>query len=199
MPLENRRPFANRSSNNLWAVGNEGFELAFLLGSDGLLRISGIISRTGSEQDWTPSSPAPFGPVLLIEGEPSELFFEGIDIGGDGPDLTLTYRSPVGLQVSHVIRPSSRTAAFRTWTTLTNDSNHDIEEISRFDALNLGLGVTDAEPLATYLTGWLGGPRIDAPGRPPAAFAYGSWISPLLYGEDAQTTAPGPSRGLARV
>jgi len=187
-------PFARQNSPNLFAMGNDTFELAIGLGDDALPRLTRLACGGETGIDWTPASAAPLGPVLEVDGQvhapdSPNLSFEGVTIDDDEAGVTLTWSFTGGLRLEHAIRPAADRPLFRAWTTLTNVSGQDIGGIGRFDALNMRLGMSQAHPRATYLNGWLDGPRAEAPGHPPVPFDYPAWIYPLLYGHDA---APPP-------
>ncbi|MFH1568730.1 MAG: alpha-galactosidase [Gemmatimonadota bacterium] len=180
--------FARRIGPDRFALGNDTFELAIEVDGDGLPRLSRLLCRDDRGADWSPPSAAALGPVLEVDGQTHapgslDLPFAGVCVDEEAAGLTIGYRFSHGLQVEHTIRPAADRAAFRTWTKLTNATGRDLGGIGRFDALNLHLGLSPAAPAASYVTGWLDGPRVEAPGRPPAPFAYPSWISPLMYGD----------------
>ena len=192
--------FAHRRAGDLWVIGNDLFELAIALDGDHLPRLRGLTSRVRRSLEWTPGTSVAVGPVLEIDGRvhtpgSADLRFEEIAVDGDGPGLRLDYRLSGGLHVGYSLRPSPEKAAFRTWTILTNGSTGDLGGISRMDALNLRIGVSDAEPKVSYLTGWLDGPRLEAPGHHSVPFAYSSWIPRLLYGDGPHTFPPPPAGG----
>lgn len=123
------------------------------------------------------------------------LRFVGCDATDDALELRLRYALANGLQITLHLRASAERAALQSWVTLQNPTDAPVAAITRFDALALRLGVSAADPEATYLLGWLYGPRADAPGRPTVPFAYPSWIPDLLYGAGPRPRLFAPEAG----
>jgi alpha-galactosidase len=201
-------PITSQPVRAEWSVGNQLLEMAFALDADGWPALARL--RLAGDVEFAPP-PAPFGPTVAAgdavyrPGAPGMTFAGGelIQAGGS-QELRLNYVCGNGLRVCHHVSPSRDLAAWRSWTTLANPPVPDgsrlppapIERIRYWDAVRLAVGVSDAEPHAACLLGWLDGPRADAPGKPPVPHAYPSWIPRLLYGDGAPTP-PEPPPGWA--
>ena len=178
--------FAATIGTNRVRIGNDLFELVVSLNPNGLPVVHQLVSRVSRSVDW--NCGAVVAPVLEIGGQryacaDGNLAFKSMDIDTVTHLLRLRYETATGIMLCHCLMPSTRYPVLITWTVLENVGTQPITGISRFDALNLRLGVSAAEPLCTYLLGWLYGPRVDAPGRHTVPYAYPSWIPYLLYGD----------------
>ena len=189
-----------RDLGDRWVIENASFGISLSLNEQGVPILSHLRGNSLPDVDW--ASGCPLGPVIEVNGETYDLdsgglSFLGAEVDDEGPELRLNYRCPTGLRVSHHLKPSPEKAVLTFWTTLTNESESDIEGITRFDVFNLNVSVSEAEPLVAYLLGWLDGPRADAPGRHAIPYPYPSWIPRLLYGDDAPPPPPPPPGGWA--
>jgi len=188
--------FVRALTGQLWSMGNDRFELILARRLDGWPVLQRL-ALAGSEVDWAaPGVDLPWGPAIGM-GSPARTFGPGnglecmgVDIGPAGDELLLRFAGPDGLRVVQHIKPSADKAVLRLWVTLTNESGETISGITRFDAANLTLQFSPAEPQTGYILGWMEGPRADAPGRPPLPFKYGGWIPRFLYGEGFQIPPP---------
>ncbi len=193
-----------------WAIGNELCEMEIALDAGGAPILSAI-RMAGGAADWAPPAGlAALGPAVEVAGAQYKpgatgMSFAGAAVEADapapsmasaGPALRLAYRCENGLEVHHYLSPAPVQAVWRTWTRLVNPTGRPIDGITRFDALNLTLGVSPAEPQAAYLLGWLDTPRADAPGRPPIPFKFAGWIPKLMYGG---SSADHPSAARSRL
>ena len=195
-----KTPYARQIDAAQWAIGNPHFELRVSAVKNGTPEVT-VLMLTDSNQSLHAPGHA-FGPAIEIAGEvyrPGQpgMAFEGmeaVDTPNSRPELQLAYACG-GLRVCHHLSPSAGRPAWRSWTTLTNASSATIEGITRFDALSLRTGMSQAEPQAAYLLGWLDGPRADAPGGHAIPYPYPSWIPRLLYGDGAPNPPPPPPGG----
>lgn len=187
--------YATALTDSHWEIGNAYFRLAIKHDGAGGLTVDQLTLADAAHVNWA-SQQRPFGPVIQIGEQVLQLgagltFTEAqIDAG---LELRLCYTSDSGLRVTQHLTPSPDKAFWRSWVALVNESDATLE-ISRFDAANLNVGMSDAEPQAGYMLGWLEGPRADAPGRPPLPFKYGGWIPKFLYGE-GYVIPPPPAGG----
>jgi alpha-galactosidase len=186
-----------------WEIGNPVLSLRLDVNRDGLPFPSRLELVGAPQKGWVNGDdPALFGPVVVIGsrtigGREGGLTFDRADAEAAHRRLTLRYRCEPGLEICHHLEMDPELPVLRSWTTLENHGPAAVEGIRRFDALNVELRTSDAEPQAAYLLGWLDGPRIDAPGKPPAPFPYPSWIPRLLYGDGAPSPPPPPPMGWA--
>ncbi len=195
----------DQASDHQWSLRNMQVELTLALNGQGQPYIARLIGAGGS--DWVTKDKQPFGPVVIVDEQvfqpgASTMAFTGAEAQSGKTGLCLKYLCQNGLEVHHHLRLSADRPVWRCWTTLINTTDHTCQAITRFDALNISLGTSGAEPQVAYLLGWLFGPRMDAPGRPPSPYPYPSWIPRLLYGENAvlpQPPAGGWSSSLLRL
>ena len=191
------KPFVHAAGGSQWAIGNDLFELCIFLGPEAEPRVLSLSTVRGQ---WRPGLEGnALGPLVEASGETfvpgsANMAFTGAEADNDRAELRLSYTCGNDLLVRHHLSPSRDQAAWRSWTALCNPTAEPVRGISRFDAMSLRLGVSDAEPQVAYLLGWLDGPRADMPGRHAIPFPYPLWIPRLLYGDGAPLPPP-PSGG----
>lgn len=183
-----------------YRLGNADFELRIARNAEGAPVITRWVASTRPDQDW--SCGAAIAPTVVIGGRAcvggsSDLPCTAIAAEASEGRLCLTFAAANGLVVRHYLQPAATQAVLNAWTELECPVPPDLAGIERFDALNLVLPTSGEQPWAAYLTGWLWGPRAEAPGRPTVPFAYPSWIPRLLYGDGAPTPPPPPAGGWA--
>ena len=194
--------FAHVQSDQSSSIGNDCFSLTIGLNATGLPVITTLTLARTSQVAWA-SPRHPFGPAIQV-GDKLFQLGDGLIFTGASADETVTelhlhYTCDAGLSVTQHLMPSPDKAIWRSWVTLTNDSDHTIDGLKRFDATNIVFQVSEAEPQAGYILGWMEGPRADAPGRPPLPWKYGGWIPKFLYGEDFVIPPPPPGGWAAPV
>jgi len=184
-----------RLGDSSFALGNDLFELTIAVPIDGLPVVEQLVSREHADLDW--GSGKEIAPaVSVVDGEAQRavgLSCSGVRVSEAGDELLLLYAGDGGLEVCHHLRPVATVPVWHCWTMITNTG--DQKDVGRVDALGFGLGVSGAVPQVAYVLGWLDGPRVEAPGRPPIPFPYDSWIPRLLYGDGAPTPPPPPEGG----
>jgi alpha-galactosidase len=192
--------YVRQVSESQWSLGNGGFELAVQVADGAVL----AQARCGARA-W----PVRVSPIVIAGGETYQAGTPGMVLGGidcikavdpgtgaTGPALRLNYTCANDLQVCHYLAPAPKEPVWRSWTSLTNPAGQTVDcAITRFDAFNVSVGVSAAEPQSAYLLGWLDTPRADAPGRPPIPFKFTGWIPKLIYGDKPPTILPPPAAG----
>ncbi len=192
---------ARQVDHTHWSIGNASFELTLQAGADG--RVSGLARRGGLA--W----PVQVAPAVVTGGQTFQPGAPGMTFTGaeivDAPDpgsgrssvaLRLDYACADGLLIQHYLYAAADHTVWRSCTLLANPPASGCDAVvTRFDALNLAVGVSEAEPQAAYLLGWLDTPRVDAPGRPPIPFKFAGWIPKLMYGDKPPLILPPPEAG----
>jgi alpha-galactosidase len=192
--------FVRQHTDGIWSTGNASFTLSVATTPKGIPVIRHLFLETHREIDWGLPERL-FGPCLEIGGkiytlDSDTMTLVGIRMDEAKNDLQIIYSCANGVEVTQYLRPSPDKPVWRSWVEVVNNSSETVDGITRFDAVNLGIQVSDADPQAGYVLGWMEGPRADAPGRPPLPFKYGGWIPKFLYGEDFVIPPP-PAGGWA--
>ncbi len=189
-----------------WTVGNARYRLVIEPGTDGMPSFTSLCLGDTT----APAENAIIAPRLRIRSSPVELRFERGEVREsvrtfgrgieeiEAPALVLTYSctgDEVELEVEHCVCPSAHHPVWRSWTTVRNVGSAPLGGLSLFDAAAYRFPAGSAQPEVGYVLGWLDGPRLEAPGRPPTPHRYPSWIPRLLYGDAAPEPPPPPEGG----
>jgi len=173
-------------------LGNDELAAAITLDRDHVPALSELTTRATGDTDWAAvrGSGASVGPAVEVAGDLwTPRTAPDAEATAGETEVHFSLQGKGDLAIRHHLQVSPDKPVLTSWTELTNEGDAEIAGITRFDALNITLGVSEAAPLSAYVLGWLHGPRAEAPGRPTVPFDYPSWIPRLLYG---QPRAPMP-------
>jgi len=155
-----------------YKIGNQNISITIALNENGMPNLSevDIVNRKSGVLQWTKDREFVLFPAIVVDGKAYDYNSEGVAFAGMEMDphtqaLSVRYFLQNWCMIRYYIKPASNSAAFTTWTALENISDQEIKDISRFDAMHIGLDGFEVEPQAGYLLGWLSGVRMDAPGR----------------------------------
>jgi alpha-galactosidase len=198
--MEDSTEFVKHTQNGAYRLGNADFELLLRRDPNGAPVVTRWVNLAQPENDW--ATGAVVAPTIIFGnreyvGGSADLPCTGIAVESDASRLCLCFECAEGLLVRHYLQPARRQAVLMSWTELVCSGPSELAEIARFDSFNLVLRASAEQPWASYLTGWLWGPRAEAPGRPTQPFAYPSWIPRLLYGDGAPPPPLPPAGGWA--
>lgn len=189
------KPYVAQNQDGLWTVGNRHIRFVLGVNAQGIPVISALENNLTPDAGWIPDAgEGRIMPVVEVAGN-RDLTFLDFEVDEAQGALCLRYAGENDLKVAHYLYPSADEAVIRSWVVLTNDGDQDMGSITRCDALNLTLGVSGYHPRVSYLLGWLDGPRVDAPGRPPAPFHHHGWLDKLVHGDQPRLLQPLPPAG----
>jgi alpha-galactosidase len=198
--MDSSSEFVERMKDGAYRLGNASFEMLLRRDAWGAPIVARWVNRAQPDNDW--ATGAVIAPTIIVGnrtylGGSADMPCTDIAVEVSAGRLCLCFACADGLLVKNYLQPAHKQAVVLTWTELACSGPSEVAEISRFDALNLVLRASGEQPWASYLTGWLWGPRAEAPGRPTQPFAYPSWIPRLLYGDGAPPPPPPPAGGWA--
>jgi alpha-galactosidase len=186
-----------------FTTGNERFTLTVSRREASPPLLESLTLAALPQVNWAVPGEA-LSPLVVVHGiahsvQGGTLRATGLTADEPGREIRAHYEGPDGLRVTQHLRASRDKPVWRSWVTLSNAGTAPIGGITRFDAVHLAFSSAAVCPQAGYVLGWLEGPRIDAPGRPPLPWKYGGWIPKFLYGKDAILPPPPEGGWIAPV